>query len=302
VISAVKSKLLSIVQQRLSQGRRNKLKQWFSSRRKKWARLYVLRYGQYNAKELIGQFESRIGDEFEILMVHSAYDRLLPMYSDKYQSIIAELINLCGRNRTVVMPTFVLGGKSCNPIEFYRGRSFDVNRTPSEMGLLTEFFRRTQGARRSLHPTHSITALGPLAEQLTREHHHAATASGRGTPFEMMAKRKTVIIGLGVEYYRCLTQVHLAEDIVGARFPINFVKEHAPVTIINWAQQTFVYDLTVFKTRNVMNLGLLRNLLSAAELQEWNYKGTALFMTYADKVTNCLVQAANRGVTIYGRN
>ncbi len=117
------------------------------------------------------------------------------------------------------MPAFVLGGKSGNPIEFYKTHDFDAKRTPSEMGLLTELFRRMPGSRRSLHPTHSITAFGPLAEQLTANHHHALTASGRGTPFELMAQRKTAIVGLGVEYYRCLTQVHTAEDLVGEKFP-----------------------------------------------------------------------------------
>ena len=105
--------------------------------------------------------DSDVNGNFEILMVHSVYDRLMPMYSGRYQDVIQELINLCGKDRTLVMPAFVLGGKSGNPIEFYKTHDFDAKRTPSEMGLLTELFRRMPGSRRSLHPTHSITAFGP---------------------------------------------------------------------------------------------------------------------------------------------
>ncbi|NJS39886.1 MAG: AAC(3) family N-acetyltransferase [Rhodobacteraceae bacterium] len=67
----------------------------------------------------------------------------------------------------------------------HKTHNFDAKRTPSEMGLLTELFRRAPGAKRSLHPTHSVTALGPLAEQLTATHHQATTPSGRGTPLKL---------------------------------------------------------------------------------------------------------------------
>lgn len=300
MLDAVKSRLFYSAQRVLSQDRRNEIKRWLGSRRKEWARLYLLWYGRYTAKELVGQIRERINGDFEILMVHSAYDRMLPMYSGKYQEIIQELMDLCGKDRTLVMPAFVLGGKAGDPIEFYRTRNFDLNRTPSEMGLLTELFRRMPGVRRSLHPTHSISAFGPLAEQLTAGHQFAPTPSGRGTPYEIMARRKTIIVGLGVEYYRCLTQVHTAEDLAGDDYPVKFQKERLPVNIIDAAGAKSVYNLTVFKTGNTMKLGVLRPLLSRHELQEWRFRGTALFLTFADKVTGCLVEAARKGITIYG--
>jgi aminoglycoside 3-N-acetyltransferase len=300
VLNAVKLRLFYTAQQILSQERRNKIKHWLVSKRKQWAWLYVLRYGQYSAKDLVDQIRQRIGSDFEILMVHSAYDRLLPMYSGKHQEIIQELVNFCGKERTLVMPAFVLGGKSYNPIEFYKVHSFDVKRTPSEMGLLTEIFRRRPKARRSLHPTHSITALGPMADELTATHHRALTPSGRGTPFETMAKRKTAIVGLGIEYHRCMTQIHAAEDLSGDDYPEKFEKKHCPVTVIDVNGNKFTYNLTVFRTAKTMNCSLVRSLLTGDELQEWRFKGTQLFLTFADTVTNRLIDAAKKGVTIYG--
>jgi aminoglycoside 3-N-acetyltransferase len=300
VLNTVKSRLFYTAQRVLSQERRNQIKHWLASRRKEWARLYVLRHGQFTARDLVDQIRQRIKGDFEILMVHSAYDRLLPMYSGKHQEIIQELLSLCGKDRTLVMPAFVLGGKSGDPLEFYKTHSFDAKRTPSEMGLLTELFRRMPGARRSLHPTHSITALGPLAERLTATHHQASTPSGRGTPFEIMAQRKAAIVGLGVEYYRCMTQIHAAEDMAGDHYPIKFEKEHARVTMIDENASKLVYDLTVFKTGMTMNCGIVRSLLSRDELQEWSFKGVQLFITSANKVTNRLIEAAQKGITIYG--
>ena len=299
-LNAVKVRLFTTSQRVLSQGRRNEIKRWLASRRKEWARLYVLMYGTYTAKQLIAEFRQRIKDDFEILMVHSAYDRLLPMYSGKYHDIIQELLELCGKNRTLVMPAFVLGGKCGNPIEFYRTHSFDAKRTPSEMGLLTECFRRSPGALRSLHPTHSISAVGPLATELTAGHHLAATPSGRGTPFEIMARKKTLIIGLGVEYYRCLTQVHTAEDLAGNDFPVKFEKERSPVTVVDANGNKREYELTVLKSGASMNFGVVRTLLTGDELQEWRFKGSQLFLTSAETVTNRLLAAAKKGITVYG--
>ena len=115
-----------------------------------------------------------------------------------------------------------------------------------------------------------------------------------------MAQRKTAIVGLGVEYYRCLTQVHTAEDLVGEKFPVKFDKEYVPLTIVDAAGNKFSYTLTVFRAGKAMNLGLVRSLLSRDELQEWKFRGTQLFLTFADIVTNRLVDAARNGITIYG--
>ena len=54
---------------------------------------------------------------------------------------------------------------------------FDVRRTPWQMGMLTELFRRMKGVHQSLHPTHGVAALGPLAAEMTAGHDRAATPS-----------------------------------------------------------------------------------------------------------------------------
>jgi aminoglycoside 3-N-acetyltransferase len=43
------------------------------------------------------------------------------------------------------------------------GEIFDVRNTPSGMGRIAEFIRKHSDARRSLHPTHSVSAIGARA-------------------------------------------------------------------------------------------------------------------------------------------
>jgi aminoglycoside N3'-acetyltransferase len=199
------------------------------------------------------------------------------------------------------MPTFILGGRDYDPITYYKTQVFDVQRSVSEMGLLTEVFRRKPGARRSLHPTHSVAALGPLSEELVATHHLGTTRAGRLTPFEVMAKRQTVIIGIGVEYYRCLTQAKGVEDLLGDDFPIRCTRQTQSVRIIDSKRQEVTYQLTVRRFDQPVKATVLRSLLSPEELIEWNSHGMPLWITFADRVTQCLLQAAQKGITLYGR-
>jgi aminoglycoside N3'-acetyltransferase len=264
------------------------------------SKVFSVVHGTYTAKELVGALSARFPDDFEILMVHSSYDHLLPMCSSSPLDVVKELIAYCGRKRTLVMPAFFLGGRLRDKKGYYSRHVFDVRRTVSEMGLLTEVFRRMPEVKRSLHPTHSICALGPLADELTAKHHLAPTRTGKGTPFEFITRRRSLIAGLGVEYFRVLAQTHTAEDMLGDRFPVEFTRETFPVTLVDGEGTKVPYELTVLGTSRTLDNTILRSLLAEDELREWKFRGTPLFFTFADKVTDALLKAAQKGITVYG--
>lgn len=299
--SPLKGRAYHLLRQCLNQRQRDEIKRWGSAARKRMGWVLAGTYGRYTAKELVNQLMSRLPSDFDILMLHSSYDHLLPMYVGHPQEILDELIASCGTKRTLAMPAFVLGGRARDKKQYYQSHIFDIRRTPSEMGFLTELFRRRAGVKRSLHPTHSICALGPLADQLTEGHHLAPTRAGRGTPFEVMAHKRCVIAGMGVEYFRVLAQTHAAEDILGDKFPMQFEKEAFPVRLKNWEGKQFEYELTVLRTSAILDNTLLRTLLAPEDLKEWRYRGTCMFMTFAGKVTQALLSAAASGITVYGR-
>jgi hypothetical protein len=246
------------------------------------------------------QFREMIQEDFEILMVHSAFEQLQPMYSGAVSELVAELMAFCGPNRTLAMPAFILGAPKYDPIKYYRTHKFDVRRSISEMGLATEVFRRKPGVKRSLHPTHSVCALGPLADELTATH-HLGTALGKNSPFEVMARKRTVVIGIGVEYYRSLTQAKSAIELMGDDFPVESVKETVNVRMIDASGAENSYPLTV-KTFNRSFRGIiLRSLMSPSELMERRFHGVPLWKTSAPRVMECLSEAMSRGITLFGR-
>jgi aminoglycoside 3-N-acetyltransferase len=300
--NAVRAGVRSVLRHTLSQEQRIRLKRLQSLARRRLAPVLSLVHGSFNSDELCADLARRLPSDSEIVMVHSSYENLLPMYTGSPVELVAALAGICGRERTLVMPAFVMGGRSFDREGYFRNRPFDVRSTPSDMGLLAEVFRRTPGVLRSLHPTCSICALGPLAGELTAGHHLARTGLGPDGPFGVMTRRRTAILGLGVEYYRCLTHAHTANDELGDAFPIKFASISIPVTLIDYHGTHIDHQLGLPDPSMKLDLRLLWSLLSKDELVEWRFHGVPLFaVAQAGIVTERLVQAARRGITIYGR-
>src|SRR5690348_12991580 len=194
--------------------------QYFSVRKRFYPVMRAL-YGTFDAATLRDHLDERVGRHFDILMVHSSINNMKPMYTEGALDLVKMLISFCAPDRTLVMPACYFGDPATGgayPTFRHRPR-FDLRRTPSQMGLATELFRRTKGVIQSRHPVYRVAALGPLAMRLTQGHELAATPTGRGTPFDFMANHNTIILGIG-KPFEVLTQVHHAEDVMGDDFPV----------------------------------------------------------------------------------
>jgi aminoglycoside 3-N-acetyltransferase len=77
-------------------------------------------------------------------------------------------------------------------------RVFDVRQTPSCVGTIAEQFRKMPGVQRSLHPTHSVAAIGPLASYFTTGHENCSTPCGADSPYEKLLNQGGQILFLGV--------------------------------------------------------------------------------------------------------
>jgi aminoglycoside 3-N-acetyltransferase len=79
------------------------------------------------------------------------------------------------------------------------------------VGAITRAFARQTGVLRSLHPTHSLAAEGPLARMLIAGHDYCDTPCGCGTPYERLVNGDAGILMFGVTL-ECYTLFHTAED------------------------------------------------------------------------------------------
>ena len=301
-LSILRAGVRATVRRALSQERRTELKRLQSLARKRFAPVLSAVHGTFETGELIAELKRRLPLDFEILMVHSSFDSLLPMYKGGAKELVSGLIDLCGSDRTLVMPSFVMGGRNYDAAEYFRSKPFDVRSTPSEMGLVAEVFRRTPKVLRSLNPTCSLCALGPLAKELTTGHHTSHTGLSPDSPFGVMTRRPTAILGLGVEYYRCLTHAHTAAHKMGDEFPIKFVNRTTQVTLVDYDGTRYEHALGLPDRTKKLDLRIIWSVLSKDELVEWSFHGVPMFVVpQAGVLTERLIEAARRGITIYGK-
>ena len=275
--------------------------QYFSVRTKLHPVMRTI-YGSFDSTALKQHLEQRVGQDFEILMVHSSINHMKPMYDDNPLQFVQALIEFCGAERTLAMPAFYfgdpdLGGTSAT---FEKNPRFDLRRTASQMGLATEIFRRTKGVRQSRHPIYRVSALGPLAEALTKGHETVDRPFGRGSPFDVMTAHETMILGIG-KPIEVLTHVHHVEDLMGERFPVPMsVGSRLKMTLIDGEDQIpFMLRRQGFTWK--MNIWKLRKIMDLVRLREWRFHHVHLFATRAADVTEALKNAAERGVTLYER-
>jgi len=257
-------------------------------------------WGTFDAPALRSHLEQRLGNRFEVLMVHSSVNHMLPMYTGTPLDLVRMLVDWAGPERTLVMPAFWFGDAALGGAfeTLRRNPRFDLRRTPSQMGLATELFRRWPGVVVSRHPVYRVAALGPLARELAAGHEQAADPAGRGTPFEFMASRDTLIIGIG-KPMQVMTQAHHVEGLMGDAFPVPWtVGESLPVTVVDGGTK-FTVTLHRRGYRGRFDMWRMRQVMDRRSLQEWSFHHVPLFAARAQEVTRALVAAAQRGFTLY---
>jgi aminoglycoside 3-N-acetyltransferase len=297
-ISDIIKKIISLV---LTQQTGNSVGESIYKFKIKNKRLLRLLYGTAEDEDVFKNILQRIDGRSEILMVHSSLAGMMPMYSGNISKLLSKLIAYCKENDiTLAMPAFLMGSNYQVTERYKNGKNiFDVTKTVSEMGMLSELFRRTPGVKRSIHPTHSICALGPLAENLTGNHHLADTTFGEGTPFDEMIKHKTIILGIGTKSENALTQIHTVEDILKERFPVPLYTGMIPVTCFNETGKPSVYNLRIKNPDYTIDPVSMRKILRRIKNMDWTYKGIPFFSVEAKVVTDTFIEAAENGETMY---
>jgi aminoglycoside 3-N-acetyltransferase len=162
-------------------------------------------------------------------------------------SVLDALRRAVGDAGLIAMPAFPLAGPA---LEHLRGGAvFDLRNTPSRMGTISERFRTSDSAVRSLHPTHSVSAAGPGAEALVSGHESATTPFGAGTPFARLVERGAhqLFFGSGVG---AITMYHAYECLREPPFPIEvFWPQRIEARCVDGAGRELVVETLVHDPR-----------------------------------------------------
>lgn len=157
------------------------------------------------------------------LLVHSSYKALGPGVGDMEQ-VIGALRAAVGPEGTLLFPA--LSYESVNE----DNPKFDIKNTPSCIGAIAEYFRKQPGVQRSMSPTHSVTAIGPRAKEITSGQENDDTPVGPTSPFRKLrdANGQILMLGCGL---RPNTSMHGVEELV---VPPYLFKGHVKYACTDW--------------------------------------------------------------------
>ena len=145
---------------------------------------YIDTYDAAALIETLRKMGVRAGDN---IMLHSRYEEFYN-YTGSPVDVIEGLLHLLGPEGTLFMPSY---GKS--------NLHFDVCKTPSAAGMITEFFRRKKDVVRSVCGDFSVAGYGPLAQEVTRDHINSRYGFDEHSAyykFTQLKNAKVIVLGL----------------------------------------------------------------------------------------------------------
>jgi aminoglycoside 3-N-acetyltransferase len=147
------------------------------------------------------------------VLVHSSLSRLGNVKGGA-DAVIDSLLAAVGPTGTLLFPTLTgteRDGPDAPPM-------VDVRSTPCWTGRIPETARHRIGARRSLHPTHSVTALGADADRYAAGHDTSETPCDTHSPYYRLITGGGWILQMGDVTQDSNTTLHCLEELAGVPY------------------------------------------------------------------------------------
>jgi len=241
----------------------------------------------------------------DVVMLHSALSKMGYVKGGAH-SVIQAFLNVIGNEGTLVMPSFPAIGYNYDYLN--TDPVFDIKKTPSKMGVITETFRNMPGVVRSFHPTDPVCAFGPQAVELTRSHFGQLTPYNSESPFYKLCLLNAKIVLIGVEL-DSLTNLHTLEDaVLDFKYPVyhsklfecKMINERGEMLVMKtkshdpkWSKKRKCNDLKpLFKSAGFLTEARVGEanmiIIKAKEMHEWmvkNYieKGITMYTPNVEK-------------------
>ena len=173
-----------------------------------------------NEKVIIDALKEIGIEETDSVFVHSSLKSF--GWVDGGAKTVISALQRCVAKGTLLMPAF------CQKHFAYAYTTWDLQNSPSDVGVITECFRKKSGVLRSNQATHSVCAFGENAKYFTMTHTegrgrigvYGDTPFSYSSPFEKMyhAGAKVVFLGCGFEVntFSHLVEYKIVNDVIDA--------------------------------------------------------------------------------------
>ncbi|MFT5721793.1 MAG: aminoglycoside 3-N-acetyltransferase [Motiliproteus sp.] len=152
----------------------------------------------------------------DTLIVHASW-RPDSGFNGNPAEMIRALKQVIGPEGLLVMTSMPYQNESSRAF-LERGGTLNVRRSPSQMGLLSEVFRRNKETLRSLSPTHPLLAWGAGSENFIAGHDLALSPFGPKSPFQKLLDLDAKVLCIDAPF-ATITFSHFVEDRIAPLLP-----------------------------------------------------------------------------------
>jgi aminoglycoside 3-N-acetyltransferase len=256
-------------------------------------------FRSYREPELLAALRGLGIAEGDTLMVHAGFSRRSG-FKGSPSTFIDTLLAAIGPEGQLLMVSMAYMSSAYDYLR--QGKPFDVRKTVSQMGIVSETFRRRPGVLRSLHPSNPVLAFGSKAQWIIEGHEDCRQPCGPGSPFDKMYELQAKVLFHDASIYT-LTFFHYLEDMLANRLPFRLFREELmDVTVIDHVGdtrviQTYVYSDEAIRRRRpeimtaeLDRLGLIRRA---------RVGNSRLILLETSDLVDVVSHMANRGAFFY---
>ncbi len=225
------------------------------------------------------------------VFVHSSWDEMFN-YTGTPVELLDALSAAVGEGGTLAFPAF--------PTKQDPAVVFDVRRTPSGAGLITELFRRRPGVLRSIHMNHSVCARGPNAKYLTEAHHRSVTSWDRSSPYWRLREVDALIIGLGLgRTLEACTALHCADSILRDELPFfhNVLADRVEYRYRD--EQGRPGEHSYYRMRGRLRERRIARYLDRRYFRQATLSNLRIYAVEAQHLIDRTIDLGRRGITMY---
>ena len=260
---------------------------------------FVRAFLSYDEQELLAGLRAIGVRPSDSVMLHSAFNGAHG-FRGSIEQLTNVFIDAVGPQGHLLMVSLPYRSSSFTYLS--KLKVFDVRKTPSLMGLVSEMFRRRPEVKRSLHPTHPVLVRGPRAEWFTEDHPNCVYPCGPGSPFERLVAVDGKVVFFNVPF-ATYTLFHYLEHLVSPQLPFPLYTDEAfdvPVLDLDGRPRTvttYVFAPEAVRRRRfaVLETALRRRGL----IQERRVGASLIQVVRANDTVDCVMEMARRGEFFY---
>lgn len=245
----------------------------------------------------------------DILFIHSSL-KSIGYLVDGPNTVINGILDAVGPEGTLLLPSYYLPGGSIHGACQINGYVFDPRVHGSNMGALPEAVLKFRGVCRSIHPTHSVSAIGKHAQYLTETHHLAPSIFGKDSPWQRFHELDGKVFGIGISMGP-VTFYHLLEDTLEGDFSINVWEDTLyRIPCKGWNGENYLVPVRPFrsdlaskridhKSREDLRQFMWEYFSSSGTLHTGKIGDASSWYIQASDFLTHLIKLHKKGITIY---